>query len=148
MLITLSCIFTLSHPTLHIVLAVAPPYDNALKTCEEVTVAAQIGVQRLLGLYYIMQTSCDKPGEILFPDNLRVVHYIAPPLTMVLYYVLVLETRRWLDSREQAGKLVVCYFLEDGFSSLSSHDLTVFRFLRSVLIVAKVLCEAKEKATF
>uniref|UniRef100_A0A183AS47 Piezo_RRas_bdg domain-containing protein n=1 Tax=Echinostoma caproni TaxID=27848 RepID=A0A183AS47_9TREM len=54
-LITLSCIFTLSHPTLHIVLAVAPPYDNALKTCksvilmlyffsgEEVTIAAQIG---------------------------------------------------------------------------------------------------------
>ncbi|THD25148.1 Piezo-type mechanosensitive ion channel component [Fasciola hepatica] len=62
---------------------------------------------RLLGLYYIMQTSCDKPGEILFPNDMRVVHYIAPPLTMLLYYVLVLETRRWLDSREQANKLVI-----------------------------------------
>ncbi|VDP85955.1 unnamed protein product [Echinostoma caproni] len=53
-----------------------------------------------------MKTSCDKPGELLFPEHIRVVDYIAPPLTMLLYYVLVLETRRWLDARVQVDKLV------------------------------------------
>ncbi|CAH8289943.1 unnamed protein product [Heterobilharzia americana] len=50
LLITLSCVFTLSHPTLHIVLTVAPPYENALRTCQETMIAAQIGVQRLDGM--------------------------------------------------------------------------------------------------
>ncbi|XP_018645840.1 hypothetical protein Smp_136560 [Schistosoma mansoni] len=52
----------------------------------------------LLGLYHIMHTSCKKPGEIIFPSSFRVVDCLAPPITMLLYYVLVLETRRWLDS--------------------------------------------------
>ncbi|CAH8871973.1 unnamed protein product [Trichobilharzia szidati] len=52
---------------------------------------------RLLGLYYIMRTSCDRPGEIIFPTGFRIVDCLAPPITMLLYYVLVLETRRWLD---------------------------------------------------
>ncbi|VDP31823.1 unnamed protein product [Schistosoma curassoni] len=172
LLITLSCIFTLSHPTLHIVLTVAPPYENALRTCEDALIAAQIGVQRLegmlpyramrlvlpdifilsvavaslvyfsrrrrvpsallsstnalsaaensivshnsdesehnfkpslLGLYYIMHTSCKKPGEIIFPNSFRVVDCLAPPITMLLYYVLVLETRRWLDSHSSVS---------------------------------------------
>ncbi|CAH8569373.1 unnamed protein product [Schistosoma turkestanicum] len=53
---------------------------------------------RLLGLHYIMRTSCEKPGEIIFPSTFRVVDCLAPPITMLLYYVLVLEVRRWLDS--------------------------------------------------
>ncbi|CAL8073643.1 unnamed protein product [Calicophoron daubneyi] len=50
LLITLSCIFTLSHLTLHIVLALVPTYDNALNSCSEISIAAQIGVQRLNGI--------------------------------------------------------------------------------------------------
>ncbi|VDO77342.1 unnamed protein product [Schistosoma margrebowiei] len=58
---------------------------------------------RLLGLYYIMHTSCKKPGEIIFPSSFRVVDCLAPPITMLLYYVLVLETRRWLDSHSSVS---------------------------------------------
>ncbi|CAH8465090.1 unnamed protein product [Dicrocoelium dendriticum] len=54
---------------------------------------------RLLGLYYIMRTSCEKPGEISFPENVRTVDFVAPPLTLLLYYMLVFETRRWLSTR-------------------------------------------------
>ncbi|KAF7259523.1 hypothetical protein EG68_03142 [Paragonimus skrjabini miyazakii] len=60
---------------------------------------------RFLGLYYIMRTSCDKPGEFLFPPNIRTVDYITPLLTMLLFYALVFETRRWftLKKRRSSG---------------------------------------------
>ncbi|TGZ63042.1 hypothetical protein CRM22_007115 [Opisthorchis felineus] len=60
---------------------------------------------RLLGLYYIMQTTCDKPGEILFPIDVRIVDFIAPPLTIFLYYVLAFETWRWLESSNRRSTL-------------------------------------------
>ncbi|KER24443.1 hypothetical protein T265_07873 [Opisthorchis viverrini] len=60
---------------------------------------------RLLGLYYIMQTTCDKPGEILFPVDVRIVDFIAPPLTIFLYYVLAFETWRWLESSNKRSTL-------------------------------------------
>nr|QQY02591.1 piezo-type mechanosensitive ion channel component [Cryptocotyle lingua] len=63
-------------------------------------------IARLLGLYYIMQTSCDKPGEILFPPDVRLVDLIAPPLTILLYYVLAFETWRWFESSSKRSRLL------------------------------------------
>ncbi|KAF8566693.1 hypothetical protein P879_01330 [Paragonimus westermani] len=65
-------------------------------------------LSRFLGLYYIMRTSCDKPGEFLFPSDVRTVDYITPLLTMLLFYALVFETRRWftLKKRRSSGLFV------------------------------------------
>ncbi|TNN19135.1 Piezo-type mechanosensitive ion channel component 2 [Schistosoma japonicum] len=86
-------IFLLVYSGLHVCLYYLYQFPFFQAFCKDGSFLA-----RLLGLYYIMHTSCEKPGEIIFPDSFRIVDCLAPPITMLLYYVLVIETRRWLDS--------------------------------------------------
>ncbi|KAH9591775.1 hypothetical protein MS3_00003931 [Schistosoma haematobium] len=91
-------IFLLVYSGLHVCLYYLYQFPFFQAFCKDGSFLA-----RLLGLYYIMHTSCKKPGEIIFPSSFRVVDCLAPPITMLLYYVLVLETRRWLDSHSSVS---------------------------------------------
>ncbi|CAH8672918.1 unnamed protein product [Schistosoma rodhaini] len=86
-------IFLLVYSGLHVCLYYLYQFPFFQAFCKDGSFLA-----RLLGLYHIMHASCKKPGEIIFSSSFRVVDCLAPPITMLLYYVLVLETRRWLDS--------------------------------------------------